>query len=143
MNQQNFKKLTLQIRQLWERQRGLVVEMFKYPDYDSECTIAVGKELNPRFVASKCRIWRNGQLLYEGDLESRAARVTLSKLGVCLAAYRTANTTLESKDWKDKRFCYGNPATCKKNCALKVTTDAESDTVQSTGEAVSQSGDSE
>ena len=143
MTKENYDELTLKVRQLWDRQRGLVVELRKQPDSEEPvATMTVGKELNTDFAATACRIWRSGTLEYMGDLFSTEARKVLTKLKICHAAFRTANTTLESRGWSDKQLCLGIRETCDKTCPLKESANVESDTVQSVGEAIPEDRDS-
>lgn len=144
MTKQNYEKLTDMIRQLWEPNRGLVVELRKNPSTEEPTLVlTAGRELNPRFVVRNCRIWQGETCLADnGALLNNGVRPILSANRICHAAFRTANTTIDSRDWKTKRLCLGNPETCKRNCPLKGKANAQSNAVSRSGEAVSQSGDS-
>lgn len=144
MTKQKYEQLTTMIRRLWESSRGLVVELRKIPETEEpELVLTIGKLLNPQFAARQFRLWKGEKCLTEGKLLNGELRAILTGRRICHAAFRTANSTIDSRDWKAKRLCIGDMESCDKNCPLKGKANAEPNALSCTGEAVSQSGDSE
>lgn len=144
MTKQKFEQFTTMIRRLWESSRGLVVELRKTPETEEpELVLTIGKLLNPQFAARQYRLWKGDKCLQVDKLLTGNLRATLTGRRICHAAFRTANSTIDSRDWKAKRLCLGDMETCDKNCPLKGKANAEPNALSCTGEAVSQGGDSE
>ena len=146
MTPKNFTRLLDSIKLYWTSSKGIVVELRRIPDSEEPVLIlTAGTEDNGKFTASRCKLWHKEDLLFAGPLTDSKLKKRLGTYRVCHAQFRTSNSAIDSKDWKSKRMCLGDPTTCNKKCPMStyVSEDAESDTVSSAGEAVSEGGNSQ
>lgn len=128
MRNDKFMELCHAVELRWTPKKGAVALLANRPG-TVKLRLCSGYVLNTGVMAQNCRLWDNGNLLYEGNLESAELRKILTSKGICKAEITDVDTI--GKEKNGTFMCLGSIQSCNRQaCPARRADNVERTTVQ-------------